>query len=43
MLGSSYHGERENAAVMIEKQRAAMGLVWEDLIVAADEIGARAA
>jgi hypothetical protein len=43
MLGSNHPGERENAGVMIEKQRAAMGLVWDELIIAADEVGARAA
>jgi hypothetical protein len=34
MLGSTFPGERENAGVLIEKQRAAMGFVWDELIIA---------
>jgi hypothetical protein len=38
MLGSDHAGERANAALVVEKQRARLGMTWEDLIVPADEV-----
>ena len=35
MLGSEHSGERANAAAVVEKQRAQLGLTWEELIVPA--------
>ena len=43
MLGSDYLGERENAARVVEKLRAKLGLSWDELIVPADEADACAA
>lgn len=36
MLGSDHEGERANAAVSVEKQRALLGMTWNDLIVPAE-------
>ncbi|WP_448035162.1 hypothetical protein [Bradyrhizobium liaoningense] len=33
MLGSHQHGERANAALMVERLRAEIGLTWDELIV----------
>jgi hypothetical protein len=43
MLGSDHAGERANAAVVVEKQRAKLGMTWDELIIPADEAQARAA
>jgi hypothetical protein len=43
MLGSDHHGERANAAIVVEKQRAMLGMTWDELIISADEVEARAA
>jgi hypothetical protein len=43
MLGSDQAGERANAAVVVEKQRAKLGMTWNELIISADEAEARAA
>jgi hypothetical protein len=43
MLGSDHDGERANAARVVEKQRAQLGMTWDDLIVPADDARARAA
>ena len=43
MLGSDHAGERANAAVMVEKQRAKLGMTGDELIIPADEAQARAA
>jgi hypothetical protein len=43
MLGSDHGGERANAARVVEKQRAQLGMTWDDLIVPADDARARAA
>jgi hypothetical protein len=37
MLGSDHAGERANAALQAEKQRARLGMMWRDLIVPAEE------
>jgi hypothetical protein len=37
MLGSDHAGERANAALIVEKQRARLGMTWEELIVSADD------
>jgi hypothetical protein len=37
MLGSDHAGERANAAMIVEKQRARLGMTWEELIVAASD------
>jgi hypothetical protein len=34
---------RANAAVVVEKQRAKLGMTWNELIISADEAEARAA
>jgi hypothetical protein len=36
MLGSDQAGERANAAVVVEKQRARLGMTWDELIVPAE-------
>ena len=38
MLGSDHVGERESAALVVEKQRAKLGMTWEELIIPADEV-----
>jgi hypothetical protein len=43
MLGSDQAGVRANAAVVVEKQRAKLGMTWNELIISADEAEARAA
>lgn len=43
MLGSNQAGERANAALVVEKQRAKLGMTWDQLIIPADEAKARAA
>ena len=43
MLGSDHAGERANAAVVVEKQRAKLGMTWDELIIPADDAKARAA
>jgi hypothetical protein len=43
MLGSDHAGERANAALAVEKQRAKLGMTWDELIIPADEAKARAA
>jgi hypothetical protein len=43
MLGSDHAGERANAALVVEKQRAKLGMTWDELIIPADEAKARAA
>jgi hypothetical protein len=43
MLGSDHAGERANAAIAVEKQRAKLGMTWDELIIPADEAEARAA
>jgi hypothetical protein len=43
MLGSNQAGERANAALVVEKQRAKLGMTWDELIIPADEAKARAA
>ncbi len=43
MLGSNHDGERANAAVVVENQRAKLGLTWDQLIIPANEAKARAA
>ena len=43
MLGSDQLGERASAAVVVEKQRAKLGLTWDELIIPADNVKARAA
>ena len=44
LLGSEHGGERANATVVVEKQRAALGLAWDELIIpAAVQTQARAA
>jgi hypothetical protein len=43
MLGSDQAGERANAALVVEKQRAKLGMTWDELIISADEAEARAA
>src|SRR5450830_1474524 len=42
MLGSDHAGERANAALVVEKQRAKLGMTWDELIIPADEAKARA-
>jgi flagellar biosynthesis GTPase FlhF len=37
MLGSDHDGERANAARIVEKQRARLGMSWEDLIIPAED------
>jgi len=37
LLGSEHDGERANAAVVVEKQRAKLGMTWEELIIPAEE------
>jgi hypothetical protein len=37
MLGSDQFGERAAAAVVVEKQRAKLGMTWDELIVSAAE------
>jgi colicin import membrane protein len=37
MLGSDQAGERANAALVVEKQRAKLGMTWDELIIPADE------
>ena len=36
MLGSEHAGERASAALVVEKQRAKLGMTWEELIVPAE-------
>jgi hypothetical protein len=43
MLGSDQLGERASAALVVEEQRAKLGMTWDDLIIPADEAQARAA
>jgi hypothetical protein len=43
MLGSDHAGERASAALVVEKQRAKMGMTWDELIAPADAAEARAA
>jgi hypothetical protein len=44
MLGSVHAGEQANAASVVEKQRARLGLTWDELIIPAEEAeAARAA
>ncbi len=43
MLGSDQVGERASAALVVEKQRAKLGMTWDELIISADEAEARAA
>jgi hypothetical protein len=43
MLGSDHAGERANAAQVVEKQRAELGMTWDELIIPAAEAEARAA
>jgi hypothetical protein len=43
MLGSDHAGERVNAGLVVEKQRAKLGMTWDELIIPADEAKARAA
>ena len=43
MLGSDHDGERANAARFAEKQRTQLGMSWDELIVPADDVKARAA
>jgi hypothetical protein len=44
MLGSEHAGERDNAARVVEKQRARLGMTWEELIVPAEaDVRAKAA
>jgi hypothetical protein len=37
MLGSDQAGERASAALVVEKQRAKLGMTWEELIIPAEE------
>ena len=37
MLGSEHAGERASAALVVEKQRAKLGMTWEELIIPAEE------
>ena len=37
MLGSEHAGERAIAALVVEKQRAKLGMTWEELIIPAEE------
>jgi len=39
MLGSEHAGERANAALVVEKQRARLGMTWQELIVPAENEG----
>ena len=41
MLGSDQAGERDNAACSAERQRKAVGMSWDDLIIAANEVDDR--
>jgi hypothetical protein len=43
MLGSDHDGERANAARFVEKQRTQLGMTWDELIIPADDVKARAA
>ena len=43
MLGSNQAGERANAALFVEKQRAKLGMTWNELIIPANEAEAPAA
>jgi hypothetical protein len=43
MLGSAHDGERANAARVVEQKRRELGLIWDELIIPADEARARAA
>jgi hypothetical protein len=43
MLGSDQAGERASAALVVEKQRAKLGMTWDELVIPADEAEARAA
>jgi multidrug efflux pump subunit AcrA (membrane-fusion protein) len=36
MLGSEHSGERASAALVVEKQRARLGMTWDELIVPAE-------
>jgi hypothetical protein len=36
MLGSEHSGERDNAAVLIEKFRKERNLTWDDLVLGVD-------
>jgi hypothetical protein len=36
MLGSEHAGERASAALVVEKQRARLGMTWQELIVPAE-------
>ena len=43
MLGSDHDGERLNAARFAEEQRTQLGMTWDELIIPADDVKARAA
>lgn len=43
MLGSAYDGERSNAASLVEKQRAELGMTWDELVIPANDVKSRAA
>src|SRR5262249_32470679 len=36
MLGSEHAGERASAALIVEKQRARLGMTWDELIIPAE-------
>ena len=36
MLGSEHAGERANAALVVERKRKQLGMMWDELIVPAD-------
>jgi hypothetical protein len=43
MLGSDQPGERANAALVVENQRAKLDMTWDELIIGAEEAESRAA
>ena len=43
MLGSDHAGERANAALAVEQQRIKLSMSWDELIIPANKVKARAA